>query len=112
MHGQGEKIRKDAQKFGLFQDFNDRLSLIYGAFFGFKVLKDPRRYTRFGQVKDDVERTLRYWHCDGTNLRFTRYGIIKRQPPGKFMAKKGGISADTDAAGHATEGQRALQTML
>merc|ERR1711933_187649 len=112
MHGFAERIRRDAQNYGVFQDFTARLGLIYGAFFGFKVLKDPRRYTRYGQIKDDVERTLRYWHCDGVNLRFTRYAVTKRQPPGKFMAKKGGISMDTDAAAHAAEGQRALRAML
>ena len=44
---------------GIFEDISVKLGLIYSAFFGFKVLHKPELYTRFGQVKDDVERNAR-----------------------------------------------------
>lgn len=112
LHKSGNKLRDDALKYGVFNDYTEKLGLIYGAFFGFKVLHDARRYTRFGQVKDDVERTLHYWHCDCICVRFGRYGAMKRKPPGKYKATKGGISANTDAAGHKAEGQHALRSIL
>ena len=74
LHSFGENVRKRAVKKGVLEDFSTRLGLVYGAFFGLRVLHDPRRYTRQGQVKDDVERSLRYWHLDGKILRFMRYG--------------------------------------
>ena len=37
------------------------LGLVFGVWFGFHVTHSPRFYTRQGQIKDDVERTLRYW---------------------------------------------------
>ena len=88
------------------------LGLIYGAFFGFRVLQDDARYTRYGQVKDDVERTLRYWHADGVVLRFNRYGVEKAQKPGLYFAKKGGISADSSAVKHEAKGKHALHAMI
>lgn len=112
MHGFGETMRTNALKTGVLEDVSSKLGLIYGALFGFRALHEARRYTRFGQVKDDVERTLRYWHCDGTCLRFMRYAVQKRHKPGKFNAKKGGISAATGAAGHEREGCKALRGML
>ena len=33
-------------------EISTNLGLVYGAFFGFRVLHDPELYTRFGQVKD------------------------------------------------------------
>ena len=78
IHEGGENIRRKALEKGIFEDFSVKLGLIYGASFGFKVLHRPELYTRFGQVKDDVERTLRYWHRDSVCLRFTRYAIAKQ----------------------------------
>jgi len=112
LHEFGETMRTTARKTGVLQEITTKLSLIYGAFFGFKALHDRRRYTRFGQVKDDVERTLRYWHCDGKCLRFQRYAVVKRHPPGKFHAKKGGISAATGATGHEQEGHKAVRSII
>lgn len=103
------------QKTGLPQECCDStlwLGLIYGACYGFRVLHDPRRYTRYGQVKDDVERSLRYWHCDGVVLRFRRYGVEKTHRPGQYNKKKGGISADSSAELHEGEKRKALTSML
>jgi len=93
-------------------DVATSLGLVYGAFFGFRVLHDPDRYTRFGQIKDDVERTLRYWHKDGIILRFQRYAVWKAQKPGKFHASKGGISAGSSEEVHRRRGQLALHAIL
>jgi hypothetical protein len=97
---------------GVFRDTDTKIGLVYGAFFGFRVRHDARRYTRFGQVKDDVERTLRYFRCDNAVVRFTRYGIEKAHPPGKFLRTKGGISAESTAEKHEAEGRRALESLL
>jgi len=114
MHSFGKAMRERATKTGVFCDFSMTLGLVFGAFFGFRVLRDPRRYTRYGQVKDDVERSLRYWHCDGAIIRYTRYAAVKnyRQLVGKFSAKKGGISAGSCAEKHEAESKRALVGML
>lgn len=114
LHGFGETVRRRAQKTGIFQDFTVRLGLVYGAFFGIRALHEQRRYTRYGQVKDDVERSLRYWHCDGVALRFQRYAAVKDrcQLVGKFHAKKGGISAGSSAERHHAEATRAMTSML
>jgi hypothetical protein len=110
-----ETVRVRMEKFRLTSeecDFTPRLGLIYGAFFGFRVLHDPERYTRYGQVKDDVERTLRYWHLDGMILRFMRYGVVKTHKPGQFNANKGGISAASTFQKHQEEQTKALQSMI
>jgi hypothetical protein len=114
LHGFGKQMRIKARKEGVLQEFNTKLGLVYGAFFGFRALHDPRRYSRFGQVKDDVERTLRYWHHDRMILRFARYGIFKDNAKlvGKFHANKGGISTASSAEAHTAEGKRALTGIL
>jgi len=114
LHGFGTQIRQRARTTGIYKDHSEKLGLVYGAFFGFRVLHDQRRYTRYGQVKDDVERTLRYWHCDGKVVRFNRYGVVKDRCHlvGKFHAKKGGISAESSAELHKAEATRALTGML
>ena len=72
------------------------LGLVFGAWFGFRVRHSPRFYTRQGQIKDDVERTLRYWHADKKLLRFVRYAADKHGfRPGQFRSKKGGISSNS-----------------
>jgi len=112
LHSRGAELRKQAKQFGFCQDVSSSLGLIYGAFFGFYALQDPGRYTRFGQIKDDVERSLRYWHKDGIILRFTRYAVVKAQPPGKFHARKGGISAGSSEEAHKERGDQALKAIL
>jgi len=112
LRGAGDSVRFNATKRGIFKNVNTSLGLVYGAFFGFRVRKHEGRYTRFGQVKDDVERSLRYWHHDRIILRFQRYAVSKAHKPGKFMAKKGGISAASSAEAHAAEGTQALQRIL
>lgn len=54
-------------------EVQDHLGLVYGAFFGFICRHEPMLYTRLGQVKDDLERTLRYWDRDRIVLRFCHY---------------------------------------
>uniref|UniRef100_A0A7S4V4L4 Uncharacterized protein n=1 Tax=Alexandrium monilatum TaxID=311494 RepID=A0A7S4V4L4_9DINO len=108
----GQAVRARAVKRHVFQDFQTSLGLVYGAFFGFRVLHEAERYSRFGQVKDDVERTLRYWHLDGIVLRFGRYAVVKTHKPGCFGGRKGGISASLSAEGHAAEGMKALEAIL
>jgi len=114
VHGFGDAVRARAKKTRIFKDFSCKLGLVYGAFFGFRALHEQRRYTRYGQVKDDVERSLRYWHYDGVVLRFNRYAVLKDRCKlvGKFHVKKGGISADSSADQHKAEATRALVGIL
>jgi len=93
-------------------DYSTRLGLVYGAFFGMEVLHDPSRYTRYGQVKDDLERTLRYWHLDTAILRFQVYSVVKSHKPGAFARTKGGISASSCLETHRNEAHEALKKML
>mmetsp|Transcript_21900 Transcript_21900/g.49976 ORF Transcript_21900/g.49976 Transcript_21900/m.49976 type:complete len:518 (+) Transcript_21900:48-1601(+) len=88
-----------------------RLGLIYGAFFGFICRHEPELYTQYGQIKDDVERTLRYWHRDRVVLRYPTYALCKSAPPGKFLSNKGGISEGSNQEKHAKEGANALLRM-
>eukprot|EP00927_Polykrikos_kofoidii_P040396 TRINITY_DN34540_c0_g2_i1.p1 TRINITY_DN34540_c0_g2~~TRINITY_DN34540_c0_g2_i1.p1 ORF type:complete len:1202 (+),score=176.10 TRINITY_DN34540_c0_g2_i1:1-3606(+) len=88
------------------------LALIFGACFGFICLHEKELYTAYGQVKDDVERTLRYWHRDRVVLRFMKYAISKKHRPGSHMAKKGGISSSLSSDAHALEASVALQRMV
>eukprot|EP00927_Polykrikos_kofoidii_P058803 TRINITY_DN5358_c1_g1_i2.p1 TRINITY_DN5358_c1_g1~~TRINITY_DN5358_c1_g1_i2.p1 ORF type:complete len:870 (-),score=172.74 TRINITY_DN5358_c1_g1_i2:41-2650(-) len=116
----GQMYRTRAKKLGArrdgeppgYDDYGTELGLVYGAFFGFRTLREARRYTRYGQVKDDVERTLRYWHADGVILRYKRYGVDKASRPGTYSSYKGGISAGSSKAAHQAEGTKALKAML
>merc|ERR1711924_65493 len=109
----GSMVKDRASMHGILSDCKTReIGLIYGAFFGFRALHDPRRYTRYGQVKDDAERSLRYWHCDDRALRFVRYCVYKAHKPGQFINKKGGISAGSTQEEHGAEDRKALQCML
>jgi len=112
LHGFGTKLRENARKKRVLEDYSPKLGLVYGACFGFRVCHAAERYTRFGQVKDDVERTLRYWHCDGKVLRFERYGVTKAHKPGQFQVNKGGISSASSVEAHGQEASRALQRIL
>ncbi|CAE7434268.1 dbp9 [Symbiodinium sp. CCMP2456] len=89
-------------------EISTALGLVYGALFGFRVLHDPDLYTRFGQVKDDLERSLRYWHRDGVVVRFRRMSCTKAQRPGVYASRKGGISASIGETGHKLQGDFAL----
>ena len=89
------------------------VGLIYGAFFGLRACHDPWRYTRWGQVADDVERSLRYFHRDQAILRFKHFAVMKAHSPGKFAKGKAGISsASTSSAVHTTEKQEALAGLI
>jgi len=88
-----------------------KLGLVYGAFFGFVCLHEQDLYTHFGAVKDDVERTLRYWHRDRVVLRFLEYAVHKAQPPGNHKKTKGGISATLTCAAHKRQAKQALLSM-
>merc|ERR1719491_639454 len=112
LHGFGDGVRNKAKKKGIFNDFSTDLGLVYGAFFGFKVLHRADHYTRFGQIKDDVERCLRYWHLDGKVLRFMRYCVQKTHKPGQFFVNKGGISAGSSADRHQAECTKALNGII
>jgi hypothetical protein len=112
LHGYGGGVRYRAKKTGIFREYNTKLGLVYGAFFGFRVLHDAQRYTRYGQIKDDVERSLRYWHIDGSILRYGRYCVTKTHKPGKFFDRKGGISAGSSAEKHEMESRKALKGIV
>ena len=97
---------KNAVQKNVLEDTSSRLGLL--AFCGISVLQDPRRYTRYGQIKDDVERSLRYFHLDGALLRFQSYGVDKLHKPSQFGAREGGISANSSAEAHQIESTEAL----
>ncbi|CAE8587139.1 unnamed protein product [Polarella glacialis] len=87
------------------------LGLVFGAFFGFIALHERELYTKHGQVKDDLERSLRYWDRDRVVLRFTHYACRKTHKPGAFNTKKGGISSSLKEEAHRAESTRAVETM-
>ncbi|CAJ1396817.1 unnamed protein product [Effrenium voratum] len=113
LKGRGDDMRQRALSQGIFQDFSNRLGLVYGAWFGIRVTHKPQLYTRQGQIKDDVERTLRYWHHDGKLLRFTRYSADKNSfRPGQFGCKKGGISSSSSPQAHGAEADAATRALV
>lgn len=113
LKARGDCIRERAATEGIFQDFSTRLGLVYGAWFGFRVTHNPGFYTRSGRIKDDVERTLRYWHADHAVLRYVRYGADKKCfKPGQFSAKKGGISASSSQKEHSKEAEAAVRGLV
>eukprot|EP00434_Breviolum_minutum_P024713 symbB.v1.2.021826.t1/scaffold1881.1/size97231/4 len=90
-----------------------RLGLSYGALFGFIALHDKELYTQHGQVKDDLERSVRYFHRDRIIIRFGRVGCKKNFTPGVFNKHKGGISASLGSEQkHKEESQQALQKLV
>ncbi|CAJ1450721.1 unnamed protein product [Effrenium voratum] len=89
-------------------EVNTKLGLVYGAFFGFVCLHEKELYTQHGQVKDDLERSLRYWDRDRVVIRFGHLVCKKSHKPGAFDTNKGGISASLGGQGHQNEAQRAL----
>eukprot|EP00913_Durusdinium_trenchii_P009598 g9018.t1 len=92
-------------------ELKSSLGLIFGAFFGFIVLHEPKLYTQHGQ--DDLERTLRYWDRDHIVLRFSRVFCKKNFKPGAFYKSKGGISASLGGReAHQAEAANALQKLV
>ena len=109
----GDEIRRRAKETGIFKDYSTRLGLVFGAWFGVRVTHNPSFYTRCGQIKDDVERTLRYWHADKRVLRYSRYAANKGSfCPGQFKPNKGGISSNSSQQDHSLEAQRALSSLI
>eukprot|EP00928_Gymnodinium_smaydae_P008986 TRINITY_DN13317_c0_g1_i1.p1 TRINITY_DN13317_c0_g1~~TRINITY_DN13317_c0_g1_i1.p1 ORF type:complete len:807 (-),score=128.16 TRINITY_DN13317_c0_g1_i1:278-2431(-) len=117
-----EMVKKGAHLWGISPTHNARfmkcasecrtcLGLVYGAFFGFLCLHEPSLYTQFGQVKDDLERTLRYWQRDRVLVRFGHFACRKNHKPGSFGAKKGGISQSLGVTAHRREGETAVHEM-
>jgi len=81
--------------------------LVSGAAFGMVATHEPSRYSRFGQVMDDTERSCRYYEHDGATVRLLRFQVYKKHRPGLFKRGKGGISASLTADEHAREGAAA-----
>ncbi|CAJ1386786.1 unnamed protein product [Effrenium voratum] len=86
--------------------------LVYGAAFGMVATHEPSRYSRFGQVMDDIERSCRFYEHDGATVRLGRFQVYKRHAPGLFHRKKGGISASLSADGFAAEAAEARLALL
>ena len=87
--------------------------LVYGACFGFLASGDPSLRSKHGQVKDDLERSLRYMSkCDGKITRLMEYAVVKKDRPGVFKTSKGGISQSLGSEEqHRLEGQEALRKL-
>ena len=83
---------------GEMPEFKLNLQLIYGACFGFIATHKEELDTKFGQVKDDVERSLRFHRMDGRTLRFMLYTLTKKKKGGTFAVDAGGISASLGSA--------------
>ena len=77
---------------------NESPSLIYGALFAVRAA--AHKPTQHGQVKDDVERTVRHI-ADGKIVRLMSWQVAKTHSPGKWQGEgTGGISgqySDADA---------------
>lgn len=87
--------------------------LLYGAIFGLDILQDSERYTKYGQVRDDFERSCRYIRKDGCIVRLNGVQVQKRQKPGVFGAGKGGISSSLgSAAAHEKEKRKAEKLLV
>jgi hypothetical protein len=83
-------------------------ALIYGALFGFRASANHR--TLYGDVRDDVETTLRH-ASQGGICRFVGFHALKHGTPGAFKDGGGGISSGHTAESHAemkAEGKEAL----
>ncbi len=84
------------------------LGLIFGGMFGITATGDSERYSKYGQIRDDVERSMRYWHLDKVLVRFMDVAVHKTSPPGVWKFDKGGISACYTATGYQTEMDNAM----
>eukprot|EP00931_Biecheleriopsis_adriatica_P115497 TRINITY_DN91288_c0_g1_i1.p1 TRINITY_DN91288_c0_g1~~TRINITY_DN91288_c0_g1_i1.p1 ORF type:complete len:372 (-),score=74.31 TRINITY_DN91288_c0_g1_i1:53-1126(-) len=94
------------------EDVDVGMGLVYGAAFGMEAMHEPSRYSRFGQVMDDVERSCRYYEHDGVTVRMGRFQVYKRHAPGMFHRRKGGISASLTAEAYAKEADAARLALL
>lgn len=86
--------------------------LVYGACFGMVATHEESRYSRFGQVMDDIERSCRFYEHDGATVRLGRLQVYKRHAPGMYHKKKGGISASLSADEYKSEALSARLTLL
>lgn len=50
----------------------------YGAAFGMVAMHEDSRYSLFGQVMDDIERSCRFYEHDGATVRVGRFQVYKR----------------------------------
>jgi hypothetical protein len=71
------------------------LAYVVAAFFGMRITHDPDVYTRYG-VKEDHERTLRYYVKDGCIVRLDTYGVDT-----PYFGGTGGLHDDGLEARHA-----------
>lgn len=55
------------------------IGLVYGAAFGMLASHEDSRYSRFGQVLDDVERSCRFYEQDGKTVPLGRLQVYKRR---------------------------------
>lgn len=62
------------------------LSPRYGACFGMVATHEESRYSRYGQVMDDIERSCRFYEHDGATVRLGRLQVYKRRGLSKSMA--------------------------
>ena len=54
------------------------LAYRYGACFGMVATHEESRYSQFGQVMDDIERSCRFYERDGATVRLGRLQVDKR----------------------------------
>eukprot|EP00438_Fugacium_kawagutii_P028589 Skav226681 [mRNA] locus=scaffold3971:30654:34038:- [translate_table: standard] len=86
--------------------------LVYGACFGMVATHEDSRYSRYGQVMDDIERSCRFYEHDGSTVRLGRLQVYKRHAPGMYHKKKGGISASLSAEEYKAEAKAARLALL
>ena len=84
------------------------LGLVYGSFFGFENSHDMKFQSVFGQVRDDVERTLRFYHHAGI-FRWCAIGCKKLKEPGCYRPNGGGISATMTPMQHRANMDEAIK---
>lgn len=86
--------------------------LVYGAAFGMVAMHEDSRYSLFGQVMDDIERSCRFYEHDGATVRVGRFQVYKRHAPGMYHKRKGGISASLSAEDYKAESSAARSALL
>eukprot|EP00434_Breviolum_minutum_P043344 symbB.v1.2.038629.t2/scaffold6089.1/size21010/1 len=88
------------------------MGLVYGACFGMVATHEESRYSRYGQVMDDIERSCRFYEHDGATVRLGRLQVYKRHAPGIYHKSKGGISASLSAEEFKSEALAARLALL
>ena len=91
--------------------YTETLGLVYGAFFGLQVSHDEFFYSKYGGVKDDIERSVRYYHKTGI-FRFISFAVIKLDRPGTYKVVGGGNSSQMTKTQHAEQGKVALKSLI